>query len=126
MFLGADNNIFDNARILRKNLTNAESILWSYLGQKPWGYKFRRQHPISIYIADFYCHALKLIIEIDGDVHTDIDVQRHDLERQKNLELMGISFIRFTNQDVEKDLENVVKRIEEYISLVNLRPNYLS
>ncbi len=116
MFLGADNNIFDNARMLRSQPTHAESTLWSsYLKNKPLGYKFRRQHPISIYIADFYCHSLKLIIEIDGDVHTDIDVQKHDLERQKNLELEGMSFIRCTNEDVEKNLENVIKRIEEYI-----------
>ena len=113
--MGADNNVFENARLLRGNLTHAELVLWSYLKLKPLGYKFRRQHPISIYVADFYCHALKLVIEIDGDVHTDIDVQRRDIERQKNLESEGMFFIRFTNEEVEKNLERVINRIERYI-----------
>ena len=116
MFLGADNNIFDNARVLRKSPTHAESILWSYLRQKPMGYKFRRQHPISIYIADFYCHSLKLIIEVDGGIHLNSDVQKQDQERQKNLESEDLFFIRCKNEDVEKNLENVIKRIEEFIS----------
>lgn len=116
MFFGADNNIFDNARVLRKSPTHAESILWSYLRQRPMGYKFRRQHPISIYIADFYCHSLKLIIEVDGGIHLNSDVQKHDQERQKNLESEGLFFIRCTNEDVEKNLENVIKRIEECIN----------
>ena len=115
MFLGAGKNIFENARSLRDNLTLAESILWSYLRKKSLGYKFRRQHPISIYIADFYCHALKLIIEVDGGIHTDLDVQRCDLERQKYLESEGISFLRFTNEDVKMRTEQVIAKIEEFI-----------
>jgi len=114
MFLGADKNVFENAKALRGNLTNAELFLWSYLKQKPFGYKFRRQHPISIYIADFYCHALKLIIEVDGKIHSEIDIQKRDIERQKNLESEGISFLRFTNEDVEKNLNNVISKIEGY------------
>lgn len=115
MFLGADKLIFENARTLRENPTNAELVLWSYLKQKPLGYKFRRQHPISIYIADFYCHSLKLIIEVDGGIHSVPDVQKLDIERQKNLESDGINFLRFTNHEVEKNLETVIKKIEEYI-----------
>lgn len=116
MFLGADNIIFENAKKLRNNPTHAELLLWSYLKQKPQGYKFRRQYPISIYIADFYCHPLKLIIEIDGSVHTDIDVQRKDIERQKHLEGEGISFFRFTNEQVEKSLNLVIQKIDAYLS----------
>jgi len=115
MFLGADKNIFLNARDLRENLTHAESILWAYLRKKSLGYKFRRQHPISIYIADFYCHALKLIIEVDGGIHADADVRKNDIERQKHLELEGISFLRFTNEDVGRRTEQVISRIEEYL-----------
>jgi len=115
MFLGAGNFIFENAKKLRGELTHAELILWSYLRERPFGYKFRRQHPISIYIVDFYCHRLKLVIEVDGNIHTNVDIQKRDIERQKNLELEGISFIRFTNKDIEKDLGNVIRRIEEYI-----------
>jgi len=116
MFLGADKNVFSNARELRNNPTHAELIMWSYLKQKPFGYKFRRQHPISIYVADFYCHALKLIIEIDGNIHSDIDVRKHDIERQKNLEDEGIHFIRFTNEQVEKELEFTISKIEGYLN----------
>ncbi len=115
MFLGADKNILENARLLREKQTNAEIILWSYLKEKPLGCKFRRQHPISIYIADFYCHALKVIIEIDGDIHTDNDVQKRDVERQSSLEPEGISFIRFRNHDIENNLEDVINKIEKYI-----------
>jgi len=117
MFLGADKNIFLNARDLRENLTRAEAILWFYLRKNSLGYKFRRQHPISIYIADFYCNALKLIIEVDGDIHMDVDVQKRDLERQKYLESEGISFLRFTNDDVEKRMERVIEKIEEFINV---------
>jgi very-short-patch-repair endonuclease len=66
MFLGADNFLFERASKLRKQQTLAEEILWNYLRTKPFGHKFRRQHPFSIYILDFYCHSLKLAIEVDG------------------------------------------------------------
>ena len=116
MFLGAHNLIFENAKALRNTPTPAESILWSYLKQKPSGYKFRRQHQISIYIADFYCHVLKLIIEIDGNVHAELEVVAKDIERQKNLEAEGISFIRFTNEQIEKNIEYAIKTIDAYIN----------
>jgi cyclase len=116
MFLGADNLLFENAKALRYNPTPAELILWSYLKQKPLGYKFRRQHPISIYIADFYCHSLRLIIEVDGGIHDEPDIRAKDMERQKNLEAEDIFFLRFTNEQVEKDVEYVIKTIEEYMS----------
>ena len=117
MFLGADSHIFENARSLRDNLTLAETILWAYLRKKSLGSKFRRQHPISIYIADFYCHALKLIIEVDGGIHADAEVRKRDLERQNYLESEGISFLRFTNDDVEKRMELVIEKIEEFIKV---------
>jgi len=116
MFFKASNLIFERAKALRNNPTHAETILWSYLRHKPFGYKFRRQHPVSIYVADFYCHTLKLIIEVDGNIHTDLDVKKHDLERQQNLENQEISFIRFTNQQVEKELESVIRKIDQHIN----------
>lgn len=69
MFLGADRLIFQNAYALRGSMTDAETLLWGYLKGSQLGAKFRRQHPIGIYIADFYCHQRKLIIELDGSVH---------------------------------------------------------
>jgi imidazole glycerol-phosphate synthase subunit HisF len=115
MFLGADHLIFQNAKELRKNMTHAETLLWGYLVQRPLGYKFRRQHPISIFIADFYSHALKLAIEVDGSIHDSNEAKEQDASRQQILEAEGIRFLRFTNEAVEKHLETVIKEIENYI-----------
>ncbi len=84
MFFGASKIIFENAKELRKNMTHAEKILWNHLKVKPNGYKFRRQHPLGIYIADFYCHKLKLVIEIDGSIHDNDEVKLND-EDQSNV-----------------------------------------
>ena len=115
MFLGALPSVFAKAVELRNNQTPSELILWEYLRLKPKGFKFRRQHPIKFYIADFYCHVLKLIIEVDGNVHDVIEVQQNDLERQNHLEFEGVSFLRFTNDEIENDLANVKNRIEEVL-----------
>lgn len=69
MFNQAHPLIFENAKVLRKNMTEGEKVLWGYLKGGLNGLKFRRQHPIGIYIADFYCHSVKLIIELDGKIH---------------------------------------------------------
>lgn len=115
MFLGASNLIFEKAKTLRWDMTHAELILWSYLKQKPLGYKFRRQHPINIYVADFYCHRLKLIIEVDGSYHQQPDIAERDRERQKHLESEGMAFIRFTNRQIEKEFETVTAHIVAYM-----------
>ena len=115
MFFKAHPFIFERAKELRNNPTHAEEILWYYLKQRPLGYKFRRQHPISIYIVDFYCHALKLVIEADGGIHTDEQVRQHDIERQQNLEVHGLKFLRFTNSEIENNIEYVISVIKKYI-----------
>ena len=115
MFLKASYLIFGQAKKLREDLTPAELILWSYLKQKPLGYKFRRQHPISTYIVDFYCHPLKLIIEVDGNIHENADIAKYDKERQEYLESQGLNFLRFTNKEVDKELDNVILVVEKYI-----------
>jgi cyclase len=76
MFSGADNFLFRRASELRSQQTFAEDILWSYLRTKPFGFKFRRQHPFSVYILDFYCHQLKLAIEVDGSIHNLDEAKR--------------------------------------------------
>jgi cyclase len=116
MFLGAGNLLFERAKALRDNPTDAEQLLWFYLRQKPLDHKFRRQHPISQYVADFYCHSLKLIIEVDGDVHTNEDVIKSDQERQAHLEKEGINFLRFTNKQVEHELQEVIRKIKSHIA----------
>ena len=122
MFLGANPLVFEKATALRENETNAEQVLWRYLRSKPKGYKFRRQHPIKIYIADFYCHQVKLIIEVDGAVHTESAIVERDIDRQQYLESEGISFLRFTNDQIENDLENVKSKIEDYLSKSGIAP----
>lgn len=86
MFYGATPIIFERAKILRLNLTESELLLWYKLKERFPGYKFRRQHPISRFITDFYCHKLKLIIELDGLIHSIKDVMQIDQVRQKELE----------------------------------------
>lgn len=70
MFYGAQRNIFRKAFMLRHNETVAEKILWQKLNKNQLGVRFKRQHPIENFIADFYCHAARLVIEVDGSSHT--------------------------------------------------------
>ena len=119
MFYKADPFIFSNARILRANLTSAEQTFWLRLKEQFPQYKFRRQHPISIYIADFYCHKLKLVIEIDGSVHDLEKVKLNDEKRQKDLENLKLTVIRFTNDQIKNDVESVIKSISSTIGMLN-------
>jgi cyclase len=111
MFYEAEANIFQRAKELRNRLTDAEKILWMHLRTRPKGYKFRRQHPTKNYILDFYCHALKLAIEADGEIHNEKDIMLADVERQKNLEAAGIKFIRFTNEEITNNLNSVIEKL---------------
>jgi very-short-patch-repair endonuclease len=87
MWKGAPTSSFGKAKDLRKTETEAEKLLWKNLkNNQLGGFKFRRQHPISLYIADFYCHKLKLIIEIDGGYHFTKEQIPKDEERTKILE----------------------------------------
>ena len=86
MYKGAPPDSFAKAKFLRDNMTDAEKSLWEKLkDNKLKGFKFRRQHPIHIYIVDFYCHKLKLIIEIDGGYHDSKDQKLLDAERSELL-----------------------------------------
>jgi cyclase len=91
-------------------------IFWGILKEYFPDYKFRRQHPILIYIADFYCHSLKLIIEIDGNIHDKHDVKINDIERQQNLEKIGLSVIRFTNNEIRFKSKKVLESIQKHIT----------
>ncbi|WP_238586910.1 endonuclease domain-containing protein [Chryseobacterium sp. Leaf405] len=112
MWKGAPSSSFLKAQSLRKNETAEEKIIWEKLRNNQLkGYKFRRQHPISLYIADFYCHQLKLIIEIDGEYHNLDEQIERDNERTQTLESNGLQLIRFTNNEVQTDLDNVISKI---------------
>jgi very-short-patch-repair endonuclease len=117
MWKGASPQIFSNARKLRDNATVAEDILWTALRNKQLnGYKFRRQHPLSFYIADFYCHEFKLVIEVDGGYHQTKEQILLDNRRTADIEFQGLKVIRFTNEEVTIDLPNVLDRIKECIT----------
>ena len=120
MFYNADPLIFENARELRKRLTPAEQTFWLRLKEKFPEYKFRRQHPISIYIADFYCHKLKLVIEIDGTFHDSMEAKLSDETRQKHLESLNLKVVRFTNEQIKNDVENMIQIIASIIKELTL------
>ncbi|MBV8104034.1 MAG: endonuclease domain-containing protein [Hyphomicrobiales bacterium] len=104
------------ASVLRKQQTRAEDILWICLrGSRFHGAKFRRQVPFDRLVDDFYCHAAKLVVELDGKQHEWF--ADYDAERTKVLESRGVSVIRFTNAEVEGDLDSVVARIREALQL---------
>ena len=115
MFYKADPLIFSNARELRNKLTPAEEVFWLRLKEQFPKYKFRRQHPISIYITDFYCHKLKLVIEIDGSIHDSEEAKSNDKRRQQDLEDLNLKVIRFTNPQVKNEIENVIEIISSTI-----------
>lgn len=117
MFAGAEQLLFKRASELRDQQTHAEELLWSYLRTKPFGFKFRRQHPFLIYILDFYCHALSLVIEVDGSIHIEEDVIESDKIRQRHLEEHGLVVLRFTNDEIENKLEGVIKKLADHFAL---------
>lgn len=113
LFYGASSITHQRARELRRSLTPAEQILWEVLKNRQLeGYKFRRQHPIYRYIADFYCHELRLVIELDGGVHEEIDQQEHDSNRDLVIREFSVRILRFKNQEVINDPKNVVEKVK--------------
>ncbi len=100
------------AKQLRANLTDAECLLWSELRRKQLGgFRFRRQHPIGPYIADFACIAEKLVIEVDGWTHNSDEEIAHDRKRSHYLENQGLTVFRLTNDEVLKDLDRSLNHI---------------
>ena len=100
------------SRMLRKNQTRPERVLWSKLRARRFhGYKFRRQAPIGSYVVDFYCHSQKLIIEIDGHDHDR--KKEHDAYRELMLRRAGLHIIRFTNRQVVHSLSWVLSELEK-------------
>ena len=91
-------------------------ILWGRLKEYFPTLKFRRQHPVSFYIADFYCHTERLIIEIDGSVHDLDEVKTNDVKRQKDLEGLGLKVIRFKTKEITHSLDAVLQKIEKSLN----------
>lgn len=103
----------ENARKNSRKMT--EACLWEVLRNIPRPYKFRRQHIIGDYIADFACLTKMLIIEIDGGYHTTDEQKHYDEMRTESLERMGFTVIRFTNEEVMSNRQNVIETIKEFI-----------
>ena len=119
------------ARFQRKNLTPEETIMWNLLrNRKMIGYKFLRQHPIKVwetngryhfFYADFYCSEKKLVVEIDGLIHTI----QEDCDKSRDYIMLELKYeiLRITNEEVNKDLVSVLKKINQYL---NSSPNPFS
>jgi very-short-patch-repair endonuclease len=113
MFYGAKPIIFERAKTMRQNPTIAEKTLWEQLrNNQILGLRFKHQHPIDIFIADFYCHKIKLVIEVDGDVHNSEENKEYDQNRTAELENFGITVIRFKNEDVLDTINETKTKIE--------------
>ena len=112
-------NLTPNARTLRKNMTKEERHLWYDFLQK-YPIKFYKQRPIDNYIVDFYCKEVGLVIELDGLSHQYNEVMDLDERKQSYLESIGLKVIRFEDEDVIRDLPNVM-RVIEYTAL-SLKP----
>lgn len=122
MFFDAPPSIFEKAKLLRQHLTTTETALWDELRNRKLGVKFRRQHPISLYIVDFYCHEKKLVIEVDGDYHLNSSQQNDDQVREDELQSLGLKVVRFTDEQVSMQIKKVIEQIKKELALIPPTP----
>ena len=110
MFYGAKASIFEKARGLRQHTTIPERVLWEKLKEnRLLGFRFKRQHPIDNFIADFYCHKVRLVIEIDGASHSK--QAEYDSNRTLIMNEFDLKVVRFRNEEVMDKLDFVLKKI---------------
>ena len=110
----------DYRRLLRMTETPTERMLWKELkGKQLEGYRFRQQHGFGPYVLDFYCPSLRLCIELDGEIHTEDRVKQKDEERTIFLKENRIKVLRFRNEEVEQNINDVLERIKDYIRSIN-------
>ena len=122
MYYGASHLIFQKAEELRNRMTPAEEVLWKLIHINEWKLKFRRQHPIWNYVVDFYCHKLKLVIELDGGIHEQEEVKKYDEARETHLKELGLTVLRFKNEQVLKNSDQVLKEIAQTIAALSHPP----
>ncbi len=104
------------ARELRHDATSAEQVLWERLrGRKIAGRKFRRQHPVGRFVADFFCDDARLVIEVDGAIHQEPTQQERDAAREYILRESTLTILRFTNDDVLSRTNQVVQTIAHFV-----------
>ena len=106
----------DRRRELRKKATSQENLLWEKLRNRKLGCKFRRQHSVEGYILDFYCKEKRLIIEIDGEIHKIREAQEYDKVRDKYFAELDYVVLRFTNDEVDKDINKVIEKIKPFLT----------
>ena len=107
---------------LRNESTYAEALLWKYIRNRSLGVQFHRQVPLDKFIVDFYCHELKLAVEIDGITHEGDEAIQRDEVRQKRLEYLGVSFIRFADNDVKTNIQGYYTALQMKVDeLLHLR-----
>jgi very-short-patch-repair endonuclease len=113
---GARASTHQHARELRQRTTEAEEKLWALLRNRQLKRKkFRRQHAIAGYVADFYCHESKLIVEMDGNFHMKPEAKKYDNARTALLNEMGIVVLRFWNEELINDPEKVLQKISDHL-----------
>ena len=110
--------IFQIAERLRRDMTATEKIIWDRVCKKQLGARVRRQHPIWKFIADFYCHEVKLVIEIDGKIHLLSENKEYDISRDIILKEFQIEILRFTNDEVTNEPDLVIEKIKGTIELL--------
>ena len=104
-------------------MTLGEIVLWREINKKKLGVRFSRQIPIDQFIVDFYCKDLQLAIEIDGTIHYEEGHQEKDEKRQKRLESLGVTMIRFNDSEVKNNLKWVLEEIRQVIAHQKPTPN---
>lgn len=106
-------------KMLRRNTTVHEKIMWKHLRKQRLGYKFRRQVPVGKYVVDFICIELGLAIEIDGGHHYEIEQMKKDMKRTQYLEGVGIKVVRFNNHQVSTNIEGVIEKLIDAVSHID-------
>ncbi len=114
MSLKYDGKLINNARELRKNMTRQEKHLWyDFLSSYP--IRFQRQKTIDKYIVDFYCHRVKLVVELDGSQHYEEEAIEYDNQRTEVLKAFGLTVMRFSNLEIDKNFAGVCKMIDGFV-----------
>tara|TARA_R110002167_G_scaffold196233_8_gene399195 strand:+ start:724 stop:1107 length:384 start_codon:yes stop_codon:yes gene_type:complete len=108
---------------LRNNLTEPERLFWGAIKSSQLGVKFRRQHGIGIYIADFYCPSLNLIIELDGDSHFTSSMEKYDKARESYFYNLGLVVLRYKNDEVMSNLSGILADLTDRFELLNYMPS---
>ena len=108
---------------MRNNPTQSEELFWQAVNKKQLGVKFRNQHPLLFFIADFYCHELRLVVEIDGGYHKKKEQFEYDENRTAEIESWQIIVVRFSNEQIETNLTSVLLQLQ---AIIQARKNNFS